>query len=82
MKELSPQDGIPFDYAKRKYLKSHISGWQKMHDLLLRQGDEVFLSTINHIKKHTMYQNSLLPQDHKIVVDAESSKKDVIQKVR
>lgn len=39
-----------------------------MHDLL-KQTPEVFESTLGHIKKHTLYQYSMMPEDHKNLLD-------------
>jgi hypothetical protein len=54
--QLPPAEVLPFDWAKKMYLKTHESGWGKIHELIRKEAPEVFYSTINHIKKHTMYE--------------------------
>ena len=51
---------LPFDYAKKKYLRMRESGWAKVHELLMKEGPEVFKSTIDHLRKHTMFENSMI----------------------
>jgi len=78
---------LPFDWAKKMYLKTHESGWGKIHELIRKEGSEVFYSTINHIKKHTMYEQCMMPEDHKHLLDGtiakrEKSQKDTIERIR
>jgi hypothetical protein len=70
------QNELPLDYAKKKYLKQHESGWLKVTDFLLRQAPDVFESTLGHIKKHTMYEHAMMPEEHKNLLDQQSSTKD------
>ena len=60
---LLKQKELPPDHAKKVYISQHESGWLKVHDLILRDGQDILKSTLKHLKDHTMFMYSYVPSD-------------------
>lgn len=47
---------------------------------MIKQEPHVFNATLDHIKKHTLYENSMMPPGDKNIIDQAIARRDKLQK--
>jgi hypothetical protein len=60
--------------AKKQYLKKYDSGWGKMHELLIKDNEDVFKNNLNHLQNYTEFQSALVPAEFNQLVELKLQK--------
>jgi hypothetical protein len=55
-------------------LKKYDSGWGKMHELLLKDNEEVFKNNLHHLQNYTEFQSALVPAEFNQLVELKLQK--------
>jgi hypothetical protein len=55
-------------------LKKYDSGWGKMHELLIKDNEDVFKNNLNHLQNYTEFQSALVPAEFNQLVELKLQK--------